>query len=62
VCIFSKQEFGFKKTYPGHCCIVEMLHCKEGEDSAPSPVNMVLRDWFLFSARDASVRKNTLNI
>lgn len=28
----------------------------------PSSVNTVLRAWFLFSARDASVRKNMLDI
>lgn len=62
VCTVSKQEFGCKKTHPGCYCIVEMLLCKQGEYSAPSSANTVLGAWFLFSARDASVRKNTLNI
>lgn len=51
-----------KKKHPGHYCIVEMLLCKQGEGSAPSSVNTVLRAWFPFSDRDASVWKNTLNI
>lgn len=41
---------------------MEMLLCKQGEGSAPSSVNTVLRAWFPFSERDASVWKNTLNI